>query len=220
MMRITFRRRTRRVRTRRTMVSWPGRSSSRRAAKVRALIGCPDLKLAERLAEELTGCPRVEAVGVATTPAEAARKVAALKPDVAVLDVGLGGDMRGIDTGLALQHSGVNPGLLMLSPYDDRQRLGEMPAGMGTEWSCLFTETAMEPGALAYALQCAAWSVPVVDPKMDQVRPAADSVSWNERRAARLAGRGAAGTAGSHASGWRGAVQTFSPSHGGGPSAQ
>ena len=204
----------------RRMVSRPRRPSSRRAAKVRALIGCPDLKLAERLAEELAGCGRVEAVGVATTPAEAARKAAALKPDVAVLDVGLGGGMRGIDTGLALRHSGVKAGLVMLSPYDDRQRLEEMPAGMGTEWSCLFTETAMEPGALAYALQCAAWSVPVVDPKMDQVRPAAGSASWNERRAARLADRGAARTPGSHAAGWRGVVQTFSLPHGGGPAAQ
>ena len=144
------------------------------------------MKLAERLAEDLAGCRRVEAVGIATTPAEAARKAAALKPDVAVLDVGLGGVMRGIDTGLALRHSGVNPGLLMLSPYDDRQRLGEMPAGMGTEWSCLFTETAMEPGALAYALQCAAWSVPVVDPKVDQVRPAAGFADWWPLRVRRV----------------------------------
>ena len=219
MMRITFRRRTRRVRTRRTTVSRPGRPSLRRAAKVRVLIGCADLKLAERLAEELAGCSRVEAVGIATTPAEAARKTAVLKPDVAVLDVDLGGDMRGIDAGLALRHSGVNPGLLILSPNDDRHRPGKMPAGMGTEWSCLFTETAMEPGALAYALQCAAWSVPVVDPKMDQVRAAAAFASSNERRTARLAGRRAAGTPGGIAAGWRGAVQTFSLSHGGGPSA-
>ena len=219
-MRITFRRRARRVRMRRTAVSRPRRSSSRRPAKVRALIGCPDLKLAERLAEKLAGCSRVEAVGVATTPAEVARKAAALKPDVAVLDVDLGGDMRGMDTGMALRHSGGNPGLVMLSPYDDRQRLEEMPAGMGTEWSCLFTETAMEPGALAYALQCAAWSVPVVDPKVDRVRPAGGSAGRHEKRPARLAGRRGVGTPGSHAAGWRGAVQTFSLSHGGGPAAQ
>ena len=178
------------------------------------------MKLAERLAEELAGCSRVEAVGIATTPTEAARKTAVLKPDVAVLDVDLGGDMRGIDAGLALRHSGVNPGLLMLSPNDDRHRPGKMPAGMGTEWSWLFTETAVEPGALAYALQCAAWSVPVVDPKMDQIRPTAGFASWNERRTARFAGRGAAGTPGGHAVGWHGAVQTFSLPHGGGPYAQ
>jgi len=77
----------------------------------------------------------------------------------------------------------------------------------------------MEPGALAYVLQCAAWSVPMVDPKMDQVRPAAGFASSNERRTARLADRRAAGTSGGIAAGWRGAVQTFSLSHGGGPSA-
>jgi len=187
---------------------------------VRILIGCADLKLAERLAEKLAGCSRVEAVGVATTPAEAARKAAALKPDVAVLDVDLGGDMRGMDTGMALRHSGGNPGLVMLSPNDDCHRLGEMPAGMGTEWSCLFTETAMEPGALAYALQCAAWSVPVVDPKVDRVRPAGGSAGRHEKRPTRLAGRSGVGTPGSHAAGWSGAVQTFSLSHGGGPAAQ
>ena len=190
------------------MVSRPGRPSLRRAAKVRVLIGCADLKLAERLAEEIASCSRVEAIGIATTPAEAARKAAALKPDVAVLDVDLGGDMRGLDTGMALRHAGVNLGLLMLSPYDDRHRPGEMPAGMGTDWSCLFTETAMEPGALAHALQCAAWSVPMVDPKMDQVRPAV-----------RLASRRTVGTAASRVTGWRGAVQTFSLPHSGGSAA-
>ena len=147
---------------------------------------------------------------MATTPAEAAEKAAALKPDVAVFDVDLGGELRGIDVGLALRNSASSPGLVMVSPYNDRQRLEEMPAGMGLEWSYLLTETAMKPGGLAYAAQCAAWSVPVVDPKVDQVRPAARPGRREKSRTIPPIVPGAAKASDAGGAGWRRAVQTFS----------
>jgi len=177
---------------------------------VRALIGCADSKLAEKLVQALSDSGRVETVGVAATPAEAAEKAAALKPDVAVIDVNMGGELRGMDTGLALQRSGSSTGLVMISPTGDRGRLEEMPAGMGTEWSYLLAETAEEPGGLAYAAQCAAWSIPVVDPKVDRGRPAARPGRPEKSRTAPPAVPGAAKASNDHGSGWQGAVQTFS----------
>lgn len=200
------------MRSRRAAVSRLGASGSRPRAKVRALIGCADVELAGRLVGALAGCAGVEAVGVATTPAEAARKAAALKPDVAVFDIDMGGEMRGVDAGLALRNCGSGPGLVMLSRYDDRHRLKEMPNGMGSEWSCLFTESAMVPGSLARAAQCAAWSIPVVDPKLREmgigVRPGAPDAG----RAARSRGRRPARASDGDAEGWQGSMQTISGS--------
>ena len=210
MPRFAVRRRIRRWRTRRAAGSRAGRPDSRRPAKVRALIACADPELADRLAGALAGS-RVETVGVVATRAAAARDAAALKPDVAVFDADLGGGMRGIDGGLALRSSGSIPSLVVLCPHSDVQRLTGAPAGMGSEWSCLLTETAVQPGRLAYAVQCAAWSVPVVDPKIGQPRPAAAG-----RKAKR---RTAAGVSDSYQSGWNRAVQTFSLSRAGAPPA-
>lgn len=201
MVRVTLRRRMRRVRARRTAGSRAARARGRRSSKVRALIACADGKLVRKLLKALAGSSRVEAVGVATTPAQAAEQAAALRPDVAVFHVDLGGEMRGIDTGLALRKSGSVPGLVMLSSESERQRLKTMPPGMGSEWSCLFAETATEPDGLAYAAQCAAWSIPVVDPKLGRV--------WREARPPR---RGLPKPPDARGSGWRGAIERFSAS--------
>ena len=206
MVRIILRRRTRRVRARRSAALRPARARARRPSKVRALIGCADLRLVGKLLKALAGSSRVEAVGVATTPAEAAEQAAALRPDVAVFDVDLGGEMRGINTGLALRKSGSVPGLVMLSPENERQRLKAMPPGMGSEWSCLFTESATEADGLAYAAQCAAWSIPVVDPKLGQIGPGA-----------RPPRRSLPKASDAHKARWRGAVQRFSASGATGP---
>jgi len=179
---------------------------------VRALIGCADVELAGRLVGALAGCTGVEAVGVATTPAEAARKAAALKPDVAVFDVDMGGEMRGVHAGLALRNSGSGPGLLMLSKYNDRHRLKEMPGGMGSEWSCLFTESAMAPGSLAHAAQCAAWSIPVVDPKLREMGIGARPGAPGAGRAARSRGRRPARASEGDTEGWQVSMQTIAAS--------
>ena len=148
MRRVVVRRRIRRWSARLAPSSRTVRPDPPRRSKVRALIACADPDRASRIIGALEGT-RVEAVGVATTSAAAARDMAALKPDVAVFDSDLGGEMRGIDAGLELRNSGSNPGLVVLCPDDDRHRLNDVPSGLGSEWSCLLTETAMQPSSQA-----------------------------------------------------------------------
>jgi len=204
--RIALRRTVRLVRTRRRSHSRPDRPGRGPREKIRTLIGCADPELAGRLVGALSGSPRVEAVGVAATPAEAAAKVAALRPDVVVFDIDLGGEMRGLEAGLALRRSAASPGLVMIAPDDDPGYLKGNSAGMGSEWSCLFTETAMQPGGLAYAAQCAAAAIPVVDPKLDWTRRDARRAE----RATSRAGPRAGAAADSYQNEWRGTIKTVS----------
>ena len=216
--RITVRRIVRRRAVRQTAaprLAQAGPSQGSRE-KIRTLIGCSDPQLAARLVGALSGSSNVEAVGIAGTPAEAAEKAKALRPDVVVFDVDLGGEMRGLEAGLALRKSPKAPGVVMIAPDNDPGCLKGRSAGMGSEWSCLFTETAVQPGGLAYAAQCAAWAVPVVDPKLDW---AARDARRTPRPAARPDLRPAPASD-SYQDGWRGALRTVSVSETGGPPAR
>ncbi len=167
---------------------------------VQTIVGCSDPRLLQSLAGALNGSPRVDVIGVATSRAEAVEKAARLRPDAVVMDIDLDGELNGIGAGLALRTDWASPGVVVVSPHNDPSSLETMPPGLGCDWSYILRDTAAEPGRLAYAVQCAAWSIPTVDPKVDRKGLGTRAYRRKAPAPVRPAGK----------DGWRGAVRTFS----------
>jgi DNA-binding NarL/FixJ family response regulator len=109
-------------------------------------------------------------IGGALHRSEAAERAVLLRPDVVLLDINLDYELGGIDTAFALRRIAPSTAFVLVSPFDDPERLSIVPRGLGMDWSYILTSTAEDGDELANAIHGAAWSIPYIDRHIDKSR--------------------------------------------------
>jgi len=107
---------------------------------------------------------RIDVVGAFGDARSALAAVPALRPQVAILDIELRGDMNGIQLGLLLRQQLPELGIVLLSNHHDPQFLASVPRAAIAGWSYLLKKSVSDVQALGRAIEGAAAGFVVLDP--------------------------------------------------------
>lgn len=88
----------------------------------------------------------------------------ALQPDVAILDIELGGPLNGIEVGLRLRSTLPRIGVVLLSGHRDPEFIASLPAEILAGWSYLLKQSVDDVDTLRRAIQGAAAGEVTLDP--------------------------------------------------------
>ena len=120
----------------------------------------------ELLCSALTARPRFEVVRSFAGAAPALAAAAALRPDVAILDVQLGGSVNGVQLGLQLRRSLPGLGVVLLSNFLEPEFLAAVPAREMAGWCYLLKRSVADLATLERAVEGAAMGLVVLDPAL------------------------------------------------------
>jgi DNA-binding NarL/FixJ family response regulator len=109
---------------------------------------------------------RFEVVGAYAEGQDALHAAEKLKPDVAILDIELGGQLNGIQVGLSLRRQLPKVGILLLSNHGNPQFVYSLPREAMVGWSYLLKKTVSDLGGLERAIEGAASGFVVLDPQI------------------------------------------------------
>ncbi len=110
--------------------------------------------------------PQLEVVGDFATAADALAAAPALQPDVALLDIELGGGGNGIAVGMELRRMKPEIGILLLSNHGDAELLAGVTLDHLAGWSYLLKRSVADASALIRAIEGAASGLVVLDPEL------------------------------------------------------
>ncbi|MBI3978401.1 MAG: response regulator transcription factor [Chloroflexi bacterium] len=108
----------------------------------------------------------LEVVGAFGDGETALQAIPQLQPDVALLDIELGGAMNGIQLGLLLRRQLPALGIVLLSNHGDPQFVASLPEEVLVGWSYLLKRTVGDVEALGRAIEGAAAGFVVLDPHL------------------------------------------------------
>lgn len=109
---------------------------------------------------------RFEVVGAYAQGQDVLEAAEKLKPDVAILDIELGGQLNGIRVGLSLRRQLPKVGILLLSNHGNPQFVSSLPREAMAGWSYLLKKTVSDLAALERAIEGAASGFVVLDPQI------------------------------------------------------
>lgn len=109
---------------------------------------------------------RFEVVGAYAQGQDVLEAAGKLKPDVAILDIELGGQLNGIRVGLSLRRQLPKVGILLLSNHGNPQFVSSLPREAMAGWSYLLKKTVSDLAALERAIEGAASGFVVLDPQI------------------------------------------------------
>lgn len=109
---------------------------------------------------------QLEVVGDFATADEALAGIPSLGPDVALLDIELGGPMNGVQLGLLLREKDPALGIVLLSNVRAPRLLGSIPAKDVAGWSYLLKRSVRDASVLRRAIDGAANGLVTLDPSL------------------------------------------------------
>ena len=144
--------------------------------KTRVLITEDEPLFREMLLQALSAEPSLEVVGTAEdakTAIELARKT---KPDVALMDIELPGEMDGIEASLIIKREMPETGIVILSAHSDHRYVTSLPLEDSRGWAYLLKQSVPDLSTVVRAIQGSKQGMIVVDPAvMANLRPKVDS---------------------------------------------
>lgn len=118
----------------------------------------------ELLVRTLNQCSGIQVIGEFADAAEALQQIPACKPDVAILDIQLGGELNGVQLGLKLREQLPQLGVVLLSNYPRASVLRAVPEQSISGWSYLLKTAVTNVDMLLRAIEGAATGLVVFDP--------------------------------------------------------
>ena len=109
--------------------------------------------------------PGIEIVGAFANGADAVAAAPGLRPDVALMDIELGGPPNGIQAAAHMRASLPQLGVVILSNHSAPELVASLPLG-STGWSYLLKKTASDLATLRRAIDGAAAGMVTLDPEI------------------------------------------------------
>lgn len=110
--------------------------------------------------------PQLEVVGDYARAEDALQEVPGLAPQVALLDIELGGEMNGVQLGLLLREKIPGLGVVLLSNVRAPRLLASLPENQVAGWSYLLKRSARDASVLRRAIDGAASGLITLDPSL------------------------------------------------------
>ena len=144
--------------------------------KIRLIITEDEPLFRELLLRTLSTEPRLEVVGTAEDAETAIRLSRKVKPDVAIMDIELPGEMDGIEAALIIKRERPETGIVILSVHSDHRYVSSLPLGDLGGWAYLLKQSVPDLSTLVRAIHGSKEGMMVLDPAvMAKLRPRQDS---------------------------------------------
>jgi DNA-binding NarL/FixJ family response regulator len=144
--------------------------------KIRLIITEDEPLFRELLLRTLSTEPRLEVVGTAEDAETAIRLSRKVKPDVAIMDIELPGEMDGIEAALIIKRERPKTGIVILSVHSDHRYVSSLPLGDLGGWAYLLKQSVPDLSTLVRAIHGSKEGMMVLDPAvMAKLRPRQDS---------------------------------------------
>src|SRR5207247_1266240 len=118
------------------------------------------------LRSALSQHPSIEVVGAFPNGEAAVERMPALKPQVALLDIELGGQLNGVQVGMLLRRRMPEIGIVLLSNQGSPRVLASLPPEALHGWSYLLKRSVRDIASLHRAIEGAASGLMVIDPEL------------------------------------------------------
>ncbi len=135
-------------------------------AKIRVVIVEDEPLFRDLLRVALSRHQHLEVLGAFGDGESALDAIPALSPNVAILDIELGGSMNGIKLGLLLRRQLPDVGIVLLSNYKEPQFVASLPSDAVAGWSYLFKRSVSDVATVTRAIEGAAARYVVLDPEL------------------------------------------------------
>ncbi|HEY8489711.1 MAG TPA: response regulator transcription factor [Dehalococcoidia bacterium] len=133
---------------------------------IRVLIAGGEDLYRDLLRIALSRHPRFEVVGAYADGESALEAAAAQRPDVALLDLELAGNLDGVQAGILLRRRLPETGIILLSGDEDADYLAAIPRETVDGWSHLLKGSISDVETLARAIEGAAAGFAVLHPRL------------------------------------------------------
>lgn len=144
--------------------------------KIRLIITEDEPLFRELLLRTLSTEPRLEVVGTAEDAETAIELFRKVKPDVAIMDIELPGEMDGIEAALIIKRERPETGIVILSVHSDHRYVSSLPLGDLGGWAYLLKQSVPDLSTLVRAIHGSKEGMMVLDPAvMAKLRPRQDS---------------------------------------------
>ncbi len=144
--------------------------------KIRLIITEDEPLFRELLLRTLSTEPRMEVVGTAEDAETAIKLSREVKPDVAIMDIELPGEMDGIEAALIIKRERPETGIVILSVHSDHRYVSSLPLGDLGGWAYLLKQSVPDLSTLVRAIRGSKEGMMVLDPAvMAKLRPRQDS---------------------------------------------
>lgn len=108
----------------------------------------------------------VRVVGAFASGLQALERIAALVPDVAILDINLGGGENGVEVGLKMRRVHPRMGVVLLSNHDEPGVLKAIPRNEVSGWCYLLKRSVSNLHTVLRTIEAAASGLVVLDPDL------------------------------------------------------
>jgi DNA-binding NarL/FixJ family response regulator len=98
------------------------------------------------------------------------REIPELKPDIALLDIDLSGEMNGVELGVELRNKLPNLGVVLLSNHQDIEFIASLDSRILAGWSYLLKKSVRNADVLLRAIEGASDGMTVLDPQLVKSR--------------------------------------------------
>lgn len=143
-----------------------------RPERLRVILVEDESLFRDLLRTALSQHPRLEVVGAFGDGQSAVDAGPRLRPDVALLDIELGGALNGIQVGMLLRRQLPTLGIVLLSNQSAPRVLQSFPADSVSGWSYLLKGSVRDVASLERAIEGAASGFMVLDPQLVNSRRA------------------------------------------------
>ena len=141
-------------------------SESNSGRPIRVIIAEDEDLYRDMLRTALSTDPHLDVVGTFSNGEAAVEQAAGLRPQVALLDIELGGHLNGVQAGVLLRRALPRLGIVLLSNQGSPRVLASLPPDALSGWSYLLKRSVRDVGALQRAIQGAAAGLMVLDPQL------------------------------------------------------
>lgn len=133
---------------------------------VRLVLAEDESLFRDLLGMALTQYPDLEVVGAFSDGETAVREAPALRPDVALMDIELGGQLNGVQAAILLRRALPDLGIVLLSNQGSPRLLASLPQDSLGGWSYLLKQSVRDIASLHRAIEGAAAGLMVLDPSL------------------------------------------------------
>ncbi len=133
---------------------------------IRVIIAEDEDLYRDMLRTALSADPHLDVVGTFPNGEAAVERAAALEPQVALLDIELGGQLNGVQVGVMLRRKLPELGIVLLSNQGSPRVLQSLPQEALNGWSYLLKRSVRDIGSLQRAIEGAASGLMVIDPQL------------------------------------------------------
>jgi DNA-binding NarL/FixJ family response regulator len=144
--------------------------------KIRLIITEDEALFRELLLRTLSTEPELEVVGTAEDAETAIKLCREVKPDVALMDIELPGEMDGIEAALIIKRERPGTGIVILSVHSNHRYVSSLPLGDLRGWAYLLKQSVPELSTVVRAIHGSKEGMMMLDPAvMAKLRPRQDS---------------------------------------------